>query len=167
MRCTFPDGSLDIRVPAPPGQPTSMGRNSFLDVFTYHKTDVQVPLGSADEKCVMQKLINTPTTDAGKPDRATREGTRNSARLPGSVNMVTSYLTNDLGSRQPVVVNVADQNSLLFPGYVARTVKNGMVRTYGEGLDWRQALPLGPQIGNWLIWQKQMERFVEECSCEQ
>jgi len=167
MRCIFPDGSLDVRVPAPPGQPTTMGRNSFLDVFKYHKTDVQVPLGSADEQCVMQKLIDTPTTDAGKPRPATREGTRNSARVPGSENMVTSYLTNDLGSRQPVVVNVADPNSLLFPGYIARTVKNGTVRTYGEGLDWLQVLPFGPQIGNWLVWELQMKRFVEECSCEQ
>lgn len=167
MRCTFPDGSLDIRVPAPLGQSTSMGRNSFLDVFLYHKTDVQVPLGSADEQCVMQKLIDTPTTYAGKPSPATREGTRNSARLPGSENMVTSYLTNDLGSRQPVVVNVADPTSLLFPGCIARTVKNGTVRTYGEGLHWLQALPFGPQVGNWLVWEQQMKRFVEECSCEQ
>ena len=164
MRCTFPGGGVDFRVPAPPGQPTSMGRNSASDLFAYHKTDVQVPIGDASEECVMRKLIENPTP--GDPAPATRSGTRNNAKVFGLNNMVTSYVTNDLGTKLQVVVNVADPNSLLFPGYVARTVRNGTVRTYGEGLALEQTLPVGPRLGNWWYWQRQMEQIVEECSCE-
>ena len=48
-----------------------------------------------------------------------------------------------------------------------RYVSNGAVITLGEGHDWSQApfMTIGPEIGNWYIWKRQMQRFVEECKC--
>ena len=80
-------------------------------------------------------------------------------------NWVTSYLTSDLDTGAPIVVNTTDSNSRCSPGYVARTVRNGVVHTYGEGFALSQAIP-GPQaFGNWFYWKRQMENIVQERSC--
>ena len=73
MRCIYPGGP-DFRVPAPPGQPSFMGPNNFLNFFLYHRYDVQVPLDGADERCVMRKLIENPTP--GTPSPATPSASR-------------------------------------------------------------------------------------------
>ena len=166
MRCIYPGGP-DFRVPAPPGQPSFMGPNNFLNFFLYHRYDVQVPLDGADERCVMRKLIENPTP--GTPSPATPSGTRNNAPVPlyTDSNWVTSYLTTDLTRRNPLVVNVADPDSAFPPGYAARTVTDGIAHTYGEGLAGEFAIPFFSRVGGWLVWQRQMERFVEECKCEQ
>ena len=115
----------------------------------------------------MRKMIENPTP--GVPSPATKSGTRNNADVPlvpGS-NWVTSYLTSDLTSGRPIVVNVADADSAFPWGYAARTVSDGVARTYGEGLAPELAIPLIPRIGNWWVWERQMRRFVEECKCQQ
>jgi hypothetical protein len=113
----------------------------------------------------MRKMIENPTP--GTPNAATNSGTRNNAEVFGKDNWVTSYVTADLNSRQPVVVNVADSSSAFPPGYVARTVSDGVAHTYGEGLAGVQAIPFLQRVGNWWYWERQMKQFIEECSCEQ
>jgi RHS repeat-associated protein len=161
--CTYPDGGPSFRFPTQPGFPCFLGGDNFGNFMRYHKYDESVPLGSADAECVMQKLIENPTPQGGKP--ATKNGTRNNAAVFGMDNWITSYLTSDLDTRAPIVVNTTDSNSAFYPGYVARTVRNGAAHTYGEGLALSQAVP-GPQgFGNWFYWKRQMEKIVQECSC--
>jgi hypothetical protein len=164
MYCMYPDGGLEFRVPTPSGVPDSIGADNFLNFLLYHKYDVQVPLGNADAKCVMQKLIDNPTP--GNPKPASSNGTRNDAVVFDHQNMVTSYLTSDLNTGNPIVVNVADSGSAFPPGYVARTVSDGVVHTYGEGLAWPQAISPLQAAGNWWYWKRQMQRFVQECTCQ-
>lgn len=164
MRCIYPGGGPDFRLPAPSGQPATMGPNNFLNFFLYHKYDVQVPLDRANANCVMRKMIENPTP--GAPNAASQSGTLNNAQVFGMDNWVKSYLTSDLNSRRPIVVNVADSNSAFPPGYVARTVSDGVAHTYGEGLAGVQAIPFAQRIGNWWYWERQMKQFVEECSCQ-
>jgi len=164
MYCQYPDAGPSFRVPTPDGVSGDIAADNFENFLRYHSYDVQVPLNGANAACVMQKLIGSPTPGQANP--ATPGGTRNDAQVFGMSNWVTSYLTSDLNSRMPIVVNVADSGSAFPPGYVARTVSNGVAHTYGEGLAWEQAVP-GPQgIGNWYYWKRQMQRFVEECQCK-
>ena len=168
MHCVYPGGGPDFYVPAPLGVTSDIGRNSFINMFLYHQYDVQVPLGAADEQCVMRKLMENPTP--GNPNPASEAGTRNNApALIFRNNWVTSYLTSDRMSHRRLVVNVADSGSAFPPGYVARTVSDGVVHTYGEGLAWEQALPIPGlnAVANWTVWKLQMKKFVKECSCEQ
>jgi hypothetical protein len=95
---------------------------------------------------VMQALINSPTPGTSKP--ATPWGTQNEADVFNLFsNPVTSYLTHDINTGAPVVVNVTQAGGTLSPGYVARTVTNGVAHTYGEGLNSLQSpwggFPLG------------------------
>jgi hypothetical protein len=166
LYCTFPSGSPTVRVPIKPGFPNSMGVNDFGDFLNHHTYQDEVPLDGADRQCVMQKLIDEPTP--GNPNPATREGTRNNARVPPFDNNVTSFLTTDINTGGQVVVNMTDSNSLFSPGYVMRYVSKNNVYTLGEGLHWSQSMwsPLPHEIGNYLIWKRQMQRFVEECKCK-
>lgn len=161
--CTYPDGGPSFKVPTPSGFPDFLGAGDFSDFLRYHKYDVTVPLGGADAKCVVQKLIERPTP--GNPKPATSTGTANNAMVLGRDNWVTSFLTSDLNTGVPTVVNITGANSRFSPGYVARTVSNGVVHTYGEGLAWSQAVPGPRDAGNWYYWKRQMQEMVKECSC--
>jgi RHS repeat-associated protein len=161
--CTYPDGGPSFGVPVQPGYPDTLGPDSFLNALRYHKYTESVPLGTADPNCVMQQLIDNPTPGNPKPAIAT--GTRNNAAIFGQSNWVTSYLTTDLNNGNPVVVNITDANSFFSPGYVARTVSNGVVSTYGEGLAWSQSMPGPRTIGNWIYWKRQMQDIVKACTC--
>lgn len=161
--CAYPDGGPYFRFPTPTGQPNGMSPDDLLNVLKYHKYDVQVPLGGADAQCVMQELTNHPTP--GNPSAATPGGTRNNAEVGGLSNWVTSYTTSDINNGNPVVVNVADAGSRFTPGYAARTVTGNTVHTYGEGMNWSQAVGPVQSAGNWYYWKRQMEEIVKKCTC--
>jgi uncharacterized protein RhaS with RHS repeats len=160
--CRFPGGPA-VRLPTPSGFPKYLGPEEFL----YHNYDVAADLGGADANCVFQKMVNNPTP--GKPGPATKEGTRNNAEVGGRDNWVMSYLTTDLNTGAPVMINIADSGSLFRYGYVMRTVRDGAVHTYGEGNSWKQSERVTgwefQSAGNGTIWGDQMKRFVQECLC--
>lgn len=89
-------------------------------------------------------------------------------------NWVTSYLTTDLNTGNPLVVNLADEDSTFFPGYVARTVVDGVAHSYGEGMDPLQSeviVGLGSTfIANELVWGELMDSTIAEartqCACD-
>lgn len=115
----------------------------------------------------MRGLIDNPTP--GNPRPATVRGTPNNAVVAGRDNFVTSYLTNDLNTGQPLVVNFTGSTGLFGPGYVARTVTNGVAHTYGEGTNWKQSPGLWgettQEIANEIIWGQQMSKLIEQCGC--
>jgi len=160
--CRNPNGPA-FSLPTPEGFPSYIGPEQFL----YHNYDVGVPIGCADPEDVMQSLINNPTP--GFPNAASVNGTTNNAVVAGIDNFVTSYLTTDINTGAPLLVNLSDSNSLFHPGYVVRTVNNGVALTYGEGLHWSQSDRLTGSIiqaiGNGVVWGSQMEGLVAECSC--
>ncbi len=161
--CSMPGGP-SIRIPSPDGFPKSISSKDLL----YHSYNVQRSLGGADAKCVLQKLINNPTPGLSNP--ATAIGTQNNARVLGIDNRVTSYLTSDTQTGQPVIVNVTSKGSALADGYVARTIANGAVQTVGEGTNWRQS-PLLTGFDtqfmlNEVVWGGQMQTFIDECKCK-
>ena len=166
--CAYPGGPT-FRVPTPAGFPATIGGDSLL----YHHYDVNVPIGCADPGRLFSELVNNPTP--GDPRPASKEGTPNDARVvPFLANPVVSYITTDLNSGAPIVVNIAGQSGQFGPGYVARQVKGGVAHTYGEGENWKQSPFLFGQAiqdaGNWFVWKRQMERLVEEtrseCGCK-
>ena len=63
--------------------------------------------------------------------------------------------------------------SQFYPGYVARQVINGVVHTYGEGLNPLQSPAFIPQwiqdIGNQAVWGWQMNDLIRkaifQCGC--
>ena len=87
---------------------------------------------------------------------------------------MTSYLTTDLRNGNPLVVNITAPGSAFDPGYVARTVTNGVAHTYGEGRSLLQVdrVPSGGLV-NWAaneyVWGRQMQDFIDKhskgCGC--
>lgn len=162
--CSFPGGGPTFRVPAQSGFPDRLTAWHPL----HHAYDVARPLGRAALQCVLDKLRNNPTP--GSPNPATPEGTSNNAVVPGiaDTNWVTSYTTTDLKTGGQVIVNMSGPRSAFGPGYVARVVTNGVAHTYGEGTHLLQSR-LVPSIvrtmANELLWGRQMERLIDECTC--
>lgn len=117
----------------------------------------------------MQALIDNPTP--GEPRPATAMGALNNAVVGGLDNFVRSYVTRDLNTGRQLVVNFTGSQGLFGPGYVAKTVANGVAHTYGEGSNWKQSGMLwgmGTQdMGNEALWGRMMSRLIEECGCEQ
>jgi hypothetical protein len=96
---------------------------------------------------------------------------RNDAGVPylPISNFVTTYLTADLKTGGPLVVNITAPGSFFDPGYVARTVTNGVAHTYGEGTSAVQHdKTVQGGIVNWvvneMVWGDQMQRFIDENS---
>lgn len=140
----------------------------------YHKYDVQRAIGCAKAQYVMQALINNPTP--GAPNPATPSGTPNNApALLFSNNPVISYLTTDLNSGLPLVVNITGPNSAFNPGYVAREVVDGVAHSYGEGLNPWQSPAASAQwlqdLANEYVWGRQMSTLIKQaqatCDCRQ
>ncbi len=138
----------------------------------YHKYDVQRAIGCAKPQDVMQALINNPTP--GTPSPATQGGTPNNApALLFSNNPVSSYLTTDLNTGLPLVVNITGPNSAFNPGYVAREVVDGIAHSYGEGLNAWQSPAASAQwlqdLANEYVWGRQMSRLIAQaqatCGC--
>jgi RHS repeat-associated protein len=168
--CSYPGGPT-FPIPTPPNFPASLGPSGFL----YHSYHVPVPIGSADQTDVLRQLINHPAPGGSEP--ASTNGTANTATVsiaavPVLNNPIVSYLTYDLKTGEPVVVNVTTGNSFwdLSPGYVARTVSNGILNTYGEGLAWQQAPSLwGDSLENYLdqkVWREQSATLISQSGCK-
>jgi RHS repeat-associated protein len=167
--CHYPGGP-SFRLPTPVGFPASLN-SSYRQL--YHRYDVQRDIGCANPEDIMQALINHPTP--GTPSAATPGGTRNNApALIFRDNTVTSYLTKDLNTGAPLVVNMTDPGSAFHPGYVARTVTNGVAHSYGEGLNGWQSPAATAQwfqnLGNEVVWGGQMVDLVRaakgNCACQ-
>ena len=162
--CSLYPGPI-FKIPTPPGFPAQFDPTSLLS----HNYMVSRPIECADEGDVTQRLINNPTP--GTPNPATPNGTLNNAVvIPGVDNFVTSYLTSDLRTGAPVVVNITGPNSQFSPGLVARTVSNGSLNTYGEGLNFAQSpiltSPLLQNLGNWWVWARQSDSLIGKCGCK-
>ena len=117
---------------------------------------------------MMQGLINNPAP--GNPmSPATAGGTPNVAQAFGVNNPIISYVTNDLVTGNPIVVNVTTGTQLqgFSPGYVARTVSNGVVNNYGEGEAIVQSPYLfSPQYLLYLaVWRSQTNSVAKKCGC--
>lgn len=167
--CHYPGGPMFI-VPTPADFPERIDSRGIRNALLYHGYEVSRDIKCKDPVSVMQGLINRPTPDPGNPRPATAGGTANNAAVvPGMQNPVMSYLTNDLITGQPVVVNIAGDAGFFGPGYVARVVSDGAVRTYGEGLAPIQspALTFGPlpnYLGNQAVWGRQMSDIISGAS---
>lgn len=160
--CNYPGGP-SFNIPRPPGFPDYIGPKDFL----YHKYQVDVSEKCPDDK-MMQGLINSPAP--GDPMfPATAGGTNNIAQALGVNNPIISYVTNDLNSGNQIVVNVTTGTQLqgFSPGYVARTVSNGVVRNYGEGEAIVQSPFLfSPQfLLDQYVWRKQTNSVAKKCGC--
>lgn len=92
------------------------------------------------------------------------------AQVFGVDNPILSYVTTDLNTGTPIVVNVTNSVSGFAPGYVARTVSNGVVNNYGEGLALTQSpLLFSPELNYLLdqyVWRSQTNQAVKRCGCE-
>jgi chitinase len=164
--CSYPGGPT-FSVPTPPDFPTNL--SNYTSVL-YHLYKLQSSIGCADPSAVMQAIINSPTP--GDPVPATQNGTKNNAQVLGGLinNAVISYLTSDLKTGAPVVVNItAGSGSNFAPGYVARTVSNGTINTYGEGQGILQSTTIwGNSTQNFfnnLVWGPEMKSAVSKCGC--
>jgi hypothetical protein len=162
---------------------TPAGFHDFHNDDTFHHAyDVHRDIGGANPNCVFAGLLNNPTP--GTPRPATAGGTPNDAPVwPVSLvenNPVTSYLTMDINSGQPLVVNMTGGNSAFRDGYVAREVVDGVAHTYGEGNNMLQRDtwdPLGTTRAlnsymNQSVWGGQMDRIINnakkgKCGCAQ
>jgi hypothetical protein len=160
--CSYPGGA-SFNIPTPPNFPAYLGPNDFL----YHSYEVMVAEKCPDNQ-MMQGLVNNPAP--GDPmSPATATGTPNVAQALGVNNPIISYLTNDLNTGNPIVVNVTtgSQGNGFSPGYVARTVSNGMVRNYGEGEAIVQSPWLfSPQyLLDLIVWGRQTNIIAKKCGC--
>ena len=167
--CVYPGGPKFV-LPTPPGFPDSLNA-SYRQL--YHRYDVQRDIGCASEQEIMQALINNPTP--GTPNPASPNGTPNNApALIFRNNPVTSYLTTDLNTGAQLVVNMTGPSSAFNPGYVARTVRNGVAHSYGEGLNGWQSPSATAQwlqyLGNQYVWGGQMSDLIRKakasCGCQ-
>jgi hypothetical protein len=160
--CNYPGGPA-FNIPTPPGFPAYIGPNDFL----YHSYEVSVSENCSDSN-MMQGLINSPAP--GSPmSPATAGGTPNVAQAFGVNNSIISYATNDLVTGNPLVVNVTTGSQLqgFSPGYVARSVSNGVVHNYGEGEALVQSpLLFSPQfLLDQYVWRKQTNSVAKKCGC--
>ena len=64
-------------------------------------------------------------------------------------DLVTSYLTKDLNTGLPLVVNMTDFGSQFAHGYTARMVKDGVAHTYGEGNSVWQSKAMFGVLSRW------------------
>ena len=173
VTCHYPGGP-SFRLPAEGFPSINAGhRQRYRYRHLYHQCDIQRDIGCANPEDVMQALINNPTP--GTPAAASAAGTRNNApALVFRNNEVTSYLTSDLNTGAPLVVNLTDPDSAFHPGYVARTVTNGVAHSYGEGLDPWQSPTVTAQwfqnLANEYVWGRQMDDLIRtakgNCGCE-
>src|SRR5262249_22056918 len=136
--------------------------------------DVQRTLGCADPQAVLQALVSNPTPGAANP--ASPGGTLNDARvIPFISNPVISYLTTDLNTGAPLVVNITGADSQFSPGYVARQVKRGAAKPNGKALKRWQSPAITAQwlqdLFNEGVWGGQMSQIIKnaksKCGCQQ
>lgn len=128
---------------------------------------------SINEAPALQGVVNDPTPGNSAP--ATSGGTLNNAQVPFfPSNWVDSYVTTDTVTGAILEVNLTRTGSAFGPGYVARTVTNGVAHAYGEGLspwqsNWLAGL-LGEYIADQIVWGSQLNRVIDNaklksCNC--
>jgi uncharacterized protein RhaS with RHS repeats len=165
--CSYPGGP-SFQIPTPPGFPADFGNGNRA---LYHKYDVAVPLDCVDANGAFQALVQNPSP--GNPAPASAYGTPNVAIVDilgiTLANPILSYVTTDINTGNPLVVNVTNGTGGISPGYVARTVSDGAVHNYGEGLAWQQSTSIwGSSIENFLdnyVWGKQTRSILPKCGC--
>jgi len=158
--CSYPGGP-SFNIPTPPGFPANISSNDLL--YHNYKVPVSTDCNDADMR---NGLINSPAP--GTPMLpATTGGTPNVAQAFGINNPIISYVTTDTTSGNPIVVNVTNGTSGFAPGYVARTVSNGVVNNYGEGLAPLQSpLLFSPQyLLDQYVWGSQTNSVSKNCGC--
>ena len=170
-RTTCITPSTAVAFPTPVSWPRRLGPNNPL----YHRYSIPVS-GPGDIDCILQGIINDPTPGADSP--ATADGTENNASPSGIPisSPVNSYLTNDLRTGAPVVVNVTKRGHPLHPGYVARSVTASgggvMISNVGEGAGFLQSSysPFSGMINN--VWRGQSSDILDsggnsgQCKCQ-
>jgi hypothetical protein len=163
--CAYPGGP-SFEIPTPIGFPASISSSNFL---LYHGYDVSVPTDCSDA-AMLQALINSPAPGSSISP-ASGSGTPNVAQVFGINNPILSYVTTDLNTGNRMVVNVTNSTGGLSPGYVARTVSNGVVQNYGEGLSLIQSpLVFSPEVNFLLdqyVWGSQTTSAAKTCGCSQ
>ena len=162
--CSYPGGP-SFKIPTPIGFPARISDSSPL----YHRYDVSVSTKCSDSN-MLQALINSPAP--GNPiSPASPNGTPNVAQALGVDNPILSYVTTDLNTGGTIVVNVTNSASEFSPGYVARTVSNGVVNNYSEGMAIVQSpLLLSPEVNFLLdqyVWRSQTNKAAKQCGCNQ
>ena len=160
--CSYPGGPT-FNIPTPPNFPAYIGPNHFL----YHSYEVSVSEKCPDDR-MREGIVKNPAP--GNPmSPATAEGTPNVAQAFGVNNPIISYVTNDLSTGGPIVVNVTTgtQGQGFSPGYVARTVIDGVVHNYGEGEAIVQSPWLfSPQfLLDQYVWRTQTNDVAKKCGC--
>jgi len=160
--CSTPGGPT-FAVRTPKNFPSYLGPEDLL----YHLYVVGRSLGCASPADVFRAMVNNPTPGSSSP--ASPNGTPNDAQIALFSNPVTSYLTNDLVTGVPLVVNITGSGSFLSPGYVARYVSRGVAITMGEGLSPIQSpIFTGQTVQDLLaegLWGSQMANFIAESRC--
>ena len=162
VTCKVPGGPQDISFPKPSGWPSSI---KWGDSH-YHYYNKSVNVDGIDQKCLEDYVRNNPTP--GEPNPATKSGTENDASpswaAPFKSSPVKSYTMTSNGSQ--VVVNVTMPGHPLFPGYVARTVDNGIANNFGEGAGILQDpySPFAQKING--VWYGLTDDAIQACSCQ-
>jgi RHS repeat-associated protein len=137
--CSFPYGSqptVSFRTPEKWEDFDGKKSNSY-----YHHYDKNIPVRCGKVSDILKRIIDRPTP--GTPQPATPNGTKNDATPNGFFrglieSPVKSYITKDQNGNT-VVVNVTQSGHPLHSGYVIRTVENGVVHNYGEGVGFPQS----------------------------
>jgi RHS repeat-associated protein len=176
VTCSYPGGPT-VRFPRPIGWPDQINDGSS----GYHKYDVPVqtscPADSMANAIAQNPTPGTPApaSAAGTPNDATPDAGRGlfAGGFFGSpslnISPVISYLTADINTGAPVVVNVTQPGHPLWPGYVARTVSatssGSIVNNYGEGTAVLQSVgsPVAGLIDD--AWIPQTKRLARSPSC--
>jgi len=165
---TCSSAGMPDNCPGPPNCPdSSLSALVACDVAYWNSAEIHAPTPQ------LLVSLNAIVPDPGAAPSALEYvfNTLNSANVFG--NPVTSYLTQDIHTGAPVVVNVTRAGGPLSPGYVARTVTNGVAHTYGEGLDPAQSPWLTGLGANYaaeqLLWGAQMQQMINnapsQCGC--
>lgn len=163
--CSYPGGP-SFQIPTPIGFPASISSSNFL---LYHSYEVSASTNCSDAS-MLQALINSPAPGSSISP-ASANGTPNVAQVFGVNNPILSYVTTDLNTGNPIVVNVTNSTGGLSPGYVARTVSNEVVQNYGEGLSLIQSSLVFSPVVNFLldqyVWRSQTNSAAKKCGCNQ
>ena len=160
-----------FQVPTVVGFPSSIDSSSRL----YHKYDKAVNAPCVDPSALRQGIVDNSTP--GSPSPASPGGTYNNA-TPGAPwvpvpSPVVSFLTYDMITGNPIVVNVTLPGHPLGSGYVAREVyqtpQGAVVHNHGEGVGLAQS-KYNPKP-DWIndVWIGQTQRIISglpsSCSC--
>lgn len=140
----------------------------------HHNYRIRRKVGCADEDDVMRELISNPTPSPYARPASIGGTPLNDARVGPVSNVVTSYLTTDLRTGGPLVVNMTGPGSAFGHGYTARLVENGYAVTYGAGVfplqtDRQPHFALINKIANEVVWGGHMRGLVDRagggCGC--